>query len=58
MRPQYRANTREKLRKYDPDLFTLVDELYKQSKFRYVRYDRRHPHPAGKDEATPKKDRK
>ena len=35
------ANTREKLQKYDPGLFALVDEVYKQSKFRYVRYDRR-----------------
>jgi alpha-glucosidase len=43
MRPQYGANTREKLEKYDPDLFQLVDEVYKQSKFRYVRYDKRHP---------------
>jgi alpha-glucosidase len=43
MRPQYGANTREKLAEYDPDLFKLVDEVYKQSKFRYVRYDRRNP---------------
>jgi hypothetical protein len=41
MRPQFGANTREKLEKYDPDLFALVDEVYKQSKYRYVRYDRR-----------------
>jgi hypothetical protein len=41
MRPQFGANTREKLKKYDPDLFALVDEVYKQSKFRYVRYDQR-----------------
>jgi alpha-glucosidase len=41
MRPQFGANTREKLQKYDPDLFALADEVYKQSKFRYVRYDRR-----------------
>jgi hypothetical protein len=41
MRPQFGANTREKLQKYDPDLFSLVDEVYKQSKFRYVRYDQR-----------------
>jgi alpha-glucosidase len=41
MRPQFGANTREKLRKYDPGLFALVDEVYRQSKFRYVRYDRR-----------------
>jgi hypothetical protein len=47
MRPQFGANTREKLEKYDPDLFALVDEVFKQSKFRYERYDRRHP-PEGK----------
>ncbi len=41
MRPQFGANTREKLAKYDPGLFNLVDEVYKQSKYRYVRYDRR-----------------
>jgi hypothetical protein len=41
MRPQYGANTREKLEKYDERLFKLVDEVYKQSKFRYVRYDQR-----------------
>jgi len=41
MRPQYGANTREKLEKYDEALFKLVDEVYKQSKFRYVRYDQR-----------------
>jgi hypothetical protein len=41
MRPQYGANTREKLQKYDPELFALVDEVYKQSPFRYVRYDNR-----------------
>jgi alpha-glucosidase len=47
MRPQYGANTREKLEKYDLDLFKLVDEVYKQSKYRYVRYDQRNP-PAPK----------
>jgi alpha-glucosidase len=41
MRPQFGANTREKLQKYDADLFALLDEVYKQSKFRYVRYDQR-----------------
>jgi alpha-glucosidase len=41
MRPQFGANTREKLQKYDPDLFKLVDEVYRQSKYRYVRYDQR-----------------
>src|SRR5207253_4750703 len=34
-------NTREKLQKYDPDLFALIDETFKQSPFRYVRYDKR-----------------
>jgi len=41
MRPQFGANTREKLKEYDPDLYALLDEVYKQSKFRYVRYDKR-----------------
>jgi hypothetical protein len=35
------VNTREKLAKYDPELFELIDEAFKQSKFRYVRYDKR-----------------
>src|SRR5207244_12413663 len=43
MRPQFGANTREKLQKYDPDLFALVDAVYRQSPFRYVRHDRRQP---------------
>jgi hypothetical protein len=43
MRPQYGANTREKLKDYDIDLFNLVDEVYKQSPYRYVRYDKRNP---------------
>jgi alpha-glucosidase len=51
MRPQFGANTREKLQKYDPDLFALVDEVYKQSKYRYVRYDKRQ-----KEQPKPKKD--
>jgi alpha-glucosidase len=58
MRPQYGANTREKLQQYDPDLFALVDEVYKQSKFRYVRYDKRQPPPAPKEEAAREKDKK
>lgn len=41
MRPQFGANTRAKLKEYDLDLFTLVDEVYKQSNYRYVRYDKR-----------------
>jgi hypothetical protein len=28
-------------------LFELIDEVFRQSKFRYVRYDKRHP-PAKK----------
>jgi uncharacterized protein (DUF885 family) len=56
MRPQFGANTREKLEKYDPDLFKLVDEVYKQSKFRYVRYDKRNPPASKTDPSEPKKD--
>lgn len=41
------VNTREKLAKYDPELFALIDEVFKQSTFRYVRYDKRNP-PAPK----------
>jgi alpha-glucosidase len=41
------VNTREKLKKFDPALFELIDEVFKQSTFRYVRYDKRHP-PAKK----------
>jgi hypothetical protein len=35
------VNTREKLAKYDPDLFALIDDVFRQSKYRYVRYDKR-----------------
>lgn len=35
------VNTREKLKKYDPDVFELIDKVFKQSKWRYVRYDKR-----------------
>ena len=35
------VDTREKLEKYDPDLFALLDEVFKKSKWRYVRYARR-----------------
>lgn len=34
-------NTREKLKKYDPEVFELIDDVFKQSKWRYVRYDKR-----------------
>jgi alpha-glucosidase len=50
MRPLFGANTREKLQKYDPDLFALVDEVYRQSKFRYVRYDQRKQEKSTKHE--------
>jgi hypothetical protein len=50
MRPQFGANTREKLEKYDPDLFALVDEVYRKSAFRYLRYDRRDSTRANKDQ--------
>lgn len=36
-------NTREKLAKYDPEGFTLIEEVFKQSKWRYRRYDQRNP---------------
>jgi alpha-glucosidase len=38
-------NTREKLARYDPDLFGLIDDVFRQSKYRYVRYDKRTPAP-------------
>ena len=34
-------NTREKLAKYDPDLFALIDDAFKQPTYRYERYDKR-----------------
>ena len=34
-------NTREKLEKYDADLFALIDETFAKNKYRYVRYDKR-----------------
>jgi alpha-glucosidase len=37
------VNTREKLAKYDPDLFALIDDAFRQSTWRYVRYDKRNP---------------
>jgi hypothetical protein len=57
MRPQFGANTREKLKKYDPDLFALVDEVYKQSEYRYVRYDQRKKAEPKQDMAEPKKNK-
>ena len=34
-------NTREKLAKYDPALFELIDDTFKQNEWRYARYDKR-----------------
>ncbi len=34
-------NTREKLAKYDPGLFELVDDAFAKNEWRYVRYDKR-----------------
>jgi alpha-glucosidase len=45
-------NTRDKLAKADPDLFELIDGVFKQSKYRYVRYDKRHPPKALKPGTT------
>jgi len=56
MRPPFGANTREKLQNYDPDLFALVDEVYKQSKYRYVRYDQRKKAESKKADLEEKKD--
>ncbi|HEX4608891.1 MAG TPA: hypothetical protein VH092_11860 [Urbifossiella sp.] len=35
------VNTREKLARYDPDLFGLIDVSFGKNPWRYVRYDRR-----------------
>jgi hypothetical protein len=40
-RQHNQANTREKLAKYDPDVFALIDETFKHTPWRYVRYDQR-----------------
>jgi dipeptidyl aminopeptidase/acylaminoacyl peptidase len=52
-------NTREKLEKADPDLFALIDETFKKTKWRYVRYDKREkaenkPKPPAESPATAK----
>ncbi len=36
-------NTREKLSAYDPELFNLIEEVFRSSKWRYERYDKRNP---------------
>jgi alpha-glucosidase len=35
------VNTREKLARYDPDLFELIDDSFGKNPWRYVRYDKR-----------------
>jgi hypothetical protein len=35
------VNTRGELRAYDPELFALIDEVFQQNSWRYVRYDKR-----------------
>src|SRR5262249_47492936 len=34
-------DTREELAEYDPELFTLINEVFRGAKWRYVRYDKR-----------------
>jgi alpha-glucosidase len=34
-------DTRDKLKKYDPEVYELIDDVFKKSEFRYVRYDKR-----------------
>jgi hypothetical protein len=41
---------REKLEKYDPELFKLIDEVFRQSPFRYVRYDARQRTKANRED--------
>jgi hypothetical protein len=42
------VNTREKLAKHDPELFKLIDEVFRKNDFRYVRYDKRHARAKGR----------
>ncbi|MBA4064374.1 MAG: hypothetical protein C0501_11805 [Isosphaera sp.] len=35
------VDTREELVKYDPELFALIDDAFRKSDYRYVRYDKR-----------------
>ena len=34
-------NTNAKLKTYDPEVYELIDDVFKKSQFRYVRYDKR-----------------
>lgn len=36
-------DTREKLARYDPTLYAMIDKVFHSSSWRYVRYDVRHP---------------
>ena len=45
-------NTREKLEKSDPELFGLIDGVFKKNPWRYVRYDKRHAAGAGNSEGA------
>jgi alpha-glucosidase len=37
------VDTREKLAEHDPDLFKLIDDVFRQNPWRYTRYDKRYP---------------
>jgi alpha-glucosidase len=39
------VDTRKELAKYDPELYRLIDEVFRGSAWRYVRYDKRPPAP-------------
>ena len=45
-------NTREELRAHDPELFALVDEVFRQNPWRYVRYDQREQAGRGQDSSV------
>ena len=55
------VDTREELRAYDPELFSLIDGVFRQTPWRYVRYDRRNKsaerpateHPSATSNAAP-----
>jgi hypothetical protein len=40
------VNTREELKAHDPELFALIDEVFRRNPWRYVGYDQRH-NPTG-----------
>ena len=55
------VNTREELQKYDPRLFALIDEVFRATPWRYVRYDQRQKQapstPVGRAPDRPAADR-